>query len=1179
MTVVAADSIFPITLFPVEAPPANRLCRASKQRILRRRKHLNRCNDTLQALNWLGHATCAERGTLVSNLHAEIRQRVVTLVSERKLPDDPISPEEAARTLLRAKSGYEMADVNVASFEDGLVSLPESVLDAPNAADLGGDDTQVLIKGLCQSQLRSEEELKKLDSTLGVITPYMDRTFVRSHKKYVKFLRDLDRRGLLLWTKTPKERAAIFFVKKKNGSLRLIIDARRANRRFKDPPGVELCTAEGLGRIEIDLEDTEVGEMATDREVGKLEEDRQAVEVTMGQADVKDCFYRMKIDKELAEYFSLPPVSNKEWYGLDSLGGRDPEEAWFPCIGALPMGFSWSLFLAQKINEYRVSQSEKLKGTTAVCDRGGPMLLGPGRPPSHYVYVDNLGVMGVVEADVANALEGACNSLKSSGLDTHEEILCKEKMDSLGVELDAARQRTRLTDKRYWRLEGALEWTLRQSRLSGQLVEQLVGHCTFAGLICRYSLSCFSATYKFIHRHYHQRVPLWDSVRKELTAFKGLLPLLVSDWGLQWRREVLCSDASEEGYGGCVSYWPRGTVAHHGRHPERSRYRLGAGEARVHAAQSYKEMEEKSNLEETEGLLKEKSFETNADFEEIPEDLLDGRHWRIVRSGRWKYEEAIMMLEAQAAVGLLHRAARTSVGSNHRRLMLVDNLGMCLAFDRCRAKNTRLLGLIQRWSAICLSRNLRVTMRWIPSEVNVADAPSRGFTSIATGSKEWRKRVLLADGAEASEDSHGRGTWRDGEADEEPEEVPDQGGRRCDHKELEKEKVDRGPGGDADNEVSAGEDFERKESSHQLGGGQRGKRLGVGRRGEFYRERGGGNRRVEEEKGKGLAPYQAEVEDGVAYIRRAELPGGLQCDREGLEGLQAEGGGAFRVVREARAPDDNRCRGGRGHSEVHECEVRERVSLPRGRETASGIRVPVRRFRTEREPEVTKGPPSSERLEEEGTTPFKATSPLDGGGRHRLQTIKEEAVQDGCLGDSVVWRLPSAKGDNGTSTRRPDSASDRCDKSLVLVNLSRRKARSDKDWRKRRLSGLGRRVPAVVQSGTGGVESRGSERAFMGLQLRRNCRRDKEGERGAADIRGAVSVAPCRPVLGKTDKAEDLRANPKERRWKTMRSVTRYEKAARLTHQVQSLTSHQLHLCEACVGQVEEFVLGRADCP
>ena len=81
-----------------------------------------------------------------------------------------------------------------------------------------------------------------------------------------------------------------------------------------------------------------------------------------------------------------------------------------------------------------------------------------------------------------------------------------------------------------------------------------------------------------------------------------------------------------------------------------------------------------------------------------------------------------------------------------------------------------------------------------------------------------------------------------------------------------------------------------------------------------------------------------------------------------------------------------------------------------------------------------------------------------------------------------------------------------------------------------------------------------------------------------------ISVVPYQlrhagPSWERLTKLRTLEQIQKRGRWKTMRSVTRYEKAARLTHQVQSLTSHQLHLCEACVDRVEEFVLGRADCP
>ncbi len=38
---------------------------------------------------------------------------------------------------------------------------------------------------------------------------------------------------------------------KENDMLRLVIDARRANRRFDDAPGVDLATPEALARLEV----------------------------------------------------------------------------------------------------------------------------------------------------------------------------------------------------------------------------------------------------------------------------------------------------------------------------------------------------------------------------------------------------------------------------------------------------------------------------------------------------------------------------------------------------------------------------------------------------------------------------------------------------------------------------------------------------------------------------------------------------------------------------------------------------------------------------------------------------------------------------------------------------------------------------------------------------------------
>ena len=53
-----------------------------------------------------------------------------------------ISPEEAARVLLRAKVGYEadFGHVSLAPFRADIVSLPSSIDGAPFADELGGTE-------------------------------------------------------------------------------------------------------------------------------------------------------------------------------------------------------------------------------------------------------------------------------------------------------------------------------------------------------------------------------------------------------------------------------------------------------------------------------------------------------------------------------------------------------------------------------------------------------------------------------------------------------------------------------------------------------------------------------------------------------------------------------------------------------------------------------------------------------------------------------------------------------------------------------------------------------------------------------------------------------------------------------------------------------------------------------
>ena len=76
------------------------------------------------------------------------------------------------------------------------------------------------------------------------------------------------------------------FVEKKGGALRLIVDARRANRRFREPPGVVLAGPEALGGLRV----------------------AEGTEAWLATADVENCFHRMKIGEALGRYFAFPPL-------------------------------------------------------------------------------------------------------------------------------------------------------------------------------------------------------------------------------------------------------------------------------------------------------------------------------------------------------------------------------------------------------------------------------------------------------------------------------------------------------------------------------------------------------------------------------------------------------------------------------------------------------------------------------------------------------------------------------------------------------------------------------------------------------------------------------------------------------------------------------------------------------
>ena len=188
---------------------------------------------------------------------------------------------------------------------------------------------------------------------------------------------------------------------------------------------------------------------------------------------------------------------------------------------------------------------------------------------------------------------------------------------------------------------------------------------------------------------------------------------------------VSSSDASLHGYGVCTRFLPPEIVAAIGHVPERERFRRGPAvgartSALIDSCLDHAHPEDQSIAD----LLKA-GWEVEKDFIEVPRALLHKADWEVKLHGKWKHADDILVLEGYALLKSVVRIAGTKHGQNVRLLLLVDNLPIALSFERRRSRKFKVLRLIRKFSTICLACNLACSVRWIPSEYNAADEPSR----------------------------------------------------------------------------------------------------------------------------------------------------------------------------------------------------------------------------------------------------------------------------------------------------------------------------------------------------------------------------------------------------------------------------------------------------------------------
>ena len=281
--------------------------------------------------------------------------------------------------------------------------------------------------------------------------PYVDARLRENRKLYVLFIRRLHAAGLVTFRRQRREACGLFFVQKSNGKQRLVLDARRSNCWFTPSLPVSLASGDSLGALEVP----------------------PGQEFFIGHLDLKDAFYHLALPGPLQEYFGLGPVSAAE-AGVWSAEGRalGGGERLFPCLAALPMGWTHALYWCQSVHERLVTSLPGFERHRCIYDRQPTGTLGDGR---YTIYVDNLIIFGPSEEFVRGQVQAAQRRLDGAGLITHEVELAAPQAEALGWVFDGRAGVIRPTARRAWRMIKSVDHVCRLQKVRPRDIERLIG--------------------------------------------------------------------------------------------------------------------------------------------------------------------------------------------------------------------------------------------------------------------------------------------------------------------------------------------------------------------------------------------------------------------------------------------------------------------------------------------------------------------------------------------------------------------------------------------------------------------------------------------------------------------------------------------------------------------------------
>jgi hypothetical protein len=501
------------------------------------------------------------------------------------------------------------------------------------------------------------------------------------HGHYPPLLRRLHAAQLIVFSQyRPKVINGLFAVFKPDGTQRLIIDARRANSQFVDPPHVELCTPDRWANLQV----------------------APGVKIYTAKADIADYYHKIKMPELWWPYFGLPSVHPAEVGMADAFPGV--QEIW-PMIVTLPMGFNHAVFLGQSLHKNFVEKHVPLLRSCDMVGASNDWRLDRLR---WSVYIDDLIIVSPSESDANAALHQYNVATRTAKLFVKPEKLCEAVLqgaDITGLRVDGERATLGVAPHKLALLASQTLSLIRSTEpVSQKSLSSILGKWSWAMLVRRPLLSVFASVYRWVEAFPNGDGFLWPSVKLELALACALAPLMVANLSCSWFGKVVAVDASSTGQGVVSSTLPTPIVDE-----------LASKSGRPPAAAI--RSDDIVDLATRRAIFRSSQVSAGQQLPPAP--------WQTIVSSRWKRAEHINSLEATSLRSAVRWIRGHSDVVGRRVLILSDSAVVVAATTKGRSSSRLLLMHCRLTAAFVLSCGLRLFIHWIPSEVNPADDASR----------------------------------------------------------------------------------------------------------------------------------------------------------------------------------------------------------------------------------------------------------------------------------------------------------------------------------------------------------------------------------------------------------------------------------------------------------------------